>query len=281
VELHNADGTLLQTLSEASIHCLQELGWTPPEEFVVTAADGETDLYGIIYKPYDFDSNTRYPVIESNYPVVSVPRTFVPLDWAGALRAQALAQLGFVVFIVDTRGSGVRGKKFQDVIYRNWGRHEIPDHVAALRQVAETRRYMDLSRVGIFGHSWGGYFTIRAMLLAPELYRVGVASAPIVDVGCCARAHEPWMGLPQNNRDGYEYASNLHLAGNLEGELLLITGTNDVLFSEAMKMVDALIRAEKPYDLVVLPEQGHGYVGKAGTYVQEATRRYFQEHLKP
>ncbi len=281
VELRSADGTLLQTLSEASIHRLQELGWTPPEEFVVKAADGETDLYGILYKPYDFDSNTKYPVIELIYPVVVVPRTFVPLDWAGALRAQAIAQLGFVVFMVDGRGSYSRGKKFQDVIYRNWGRHEIPDHVAALRQVAETRRYMDLSRVGIFGHSWGGYFTIRALLLAPDLYHVGVASAPLVDVRCCARAHEPWMGLPQNNRDGYEYASNLPLAGNLEGQLLLITGTNDVLFSEAMKMVDALIRAGRPYDLMVLPEQGHGYRGKARAYVQEAIRRYFQEHLKP
>ena len=281
VELRSADGTLLQTLSEASIHRLQELGWTPPEEFVVKAADGETDLYGILYKPYDFDSNTKYPVIELIYPVVVVPRTFVPLDWAGALRAQALAQLGFVVFMVDARGSYSRGKKFQDVIYRNWGRHEIPDHVAALRQVAETRRYMDLSRVGIFGHSWGGYFTIRALLLAPDLYRVGVASAPIVDLRCCGRAHEPWMGLPQNNRDGYEYASNLPLAGNLEGQLLLITGTNTQLFSGAMKMVDALIRAGKPYDLMVLPEQGHGYRGKAGAYVREAIRRYFQEHLKP
>ena len=281
VEVRSADGILLQTLSQASIDRLREVGWTPPEEFVVKAADGETDLYGILYKPYDFDSNKKYPVIELTYPVVVVPRTFVPLDWAGALRAQALAQLGFVVFMVDGRGSGMRGKKFQDVIYRNWGRHEIPDHVAALRQVAETRRYMDLSRVGIFGHSWGGYFTIRALLLAPDLYRVGVASAPLIDVRCCARAHEPWMGLPQNNRDGYEYASNLPLAGNLEGQLLLITGTNDVLFSEAMKMVDALIQAGKPYDLMVLPEQGHGYRGMARAYVREAIRRYFQKHLKP
>ena len=283
VELRRADGTLLQTLSTANIDALKaELKWRPPEEFVVKAADGKTDLYGVLYKPYDFDPRKKYPVLELNYAAANVvPHTFIPFDWAPIIHAQALAQLGFVVFIVDARGTGGRGRNFLDVVYRNFGRYEIPDHVAALKQLAAKRPYMDLGRVGIFGHSWGGYFTLRALLLAPEVYHVGVASAPVVDTYTGAIAHEPFMGLPQNNKEGYEYASNLRFVHNLKGKLLLIVGTNDVLFAGTMKMVDALVRAGKPYDLIVLPEEGHGFRGTSAVYAREATRRYFQEHLQP
>ena len=283
VELRRADGTLLQTLSTANIDALKaELKWRPPEEFVVKAADGKTDLYGVLYKPYDFDPRKKYPVLELNYAAANVvPHTFIPFDWAPIIHAQALAQLGFVVFIVDARGTAGRGRDFLDVVYRNFGRYEISDHVAALKQLAAKRPYMDLGRMGIFGHSWGAYFTLRALLLAPEVYHVGVASAPVVDTYTGAIAHEPFMGLPQNNKEGYEYASNLRFAHNLKGKLLLIVGTNDVLFAGTMKMVDALVRAGKPYDLIVLPEEGHGFRGTSAVYAREATRRYFQEHLKP
>lgn len=169
----------------------------------------------------------------------------------------------------------------------NIGRHEIPDHVATLEQLAEKRPYMDLSRVGIFGHSWGGYFTIRALLLAPDVYHVGIASAPAPPEKLDVVVVEPWivagMGSPYNNKEGYEYASNLRFAGNLKGKLLLIHGTSDRTppFSHTMKMVEAFIRAGKPYDLIVFPKQGHRYTGKNRTYRREAVRRYFQEHLKP
>ncbi|MGH2397404.1 MAG: DPP IV N-terminal domain-containing protein, partial [bacterium] len=178
VDLRRTDGTLLQTLSKANIDALKELKWTPPEEFGVKAADQKTDLYGVLYKPYDFDPNGKYPVIEEIYAgpyITQVPRTFT--EWLGVFH-QALAQLGFIVFVVDGRGTPERGKGFQDLVYGNFGRHEIPDHMAALRQLAQQRPYMDLSRVGIFGHSWGGYFAIRAMLLAPDVYHVGIARAP-------------------------------------------------------------------------------------------------------
>lgn len=280
VELRRADGTLLQTLAQANIDALKELKWKPPEEFVVKAADGETDLYGVLYKPYDFDPGKKYPVIEYIYAGPQrrvVPHTFI-------YSSAAWAQLGFIVFIVDGRGTPERGKAFQDVVYRNIGRYEIPDHVATLRQLAEERPYMDLSRVGVFGHSWGGHFAIRALLQAPEVYHVGIALAPDVDF----YTHgvwdlEPYMGLPQDNKEGYDYGSNLWLAGNLKGKLLLIHGTSDVSvpFAVTMKMVEALIRAGKPYDLIVLPEQSHGLSGTSLTYSREAVRRYFQEHLKP
>jgi len=288
VELRRADGVrLLQTLSEANIDALDELRWKEPEEFVVKAADGKTDLYGVLYKPFDFDPDKKYPVIESIYAgpeITFVPDTFT--DWR-VTYPQALAQLGFVVFKVDGRGTPDRGKAFQDVVYGNFGRHEIPDHLATLNQLAENRPYMDLSRVGIWGHSWGGYFAIRAMLLAPDVYHVGIASAPAVALSDFSRFIEAYMGLPENNEEAYEYGSNLRLADNLKGDVLLIHGTSDddVPFSATMKMVEAFARVGKPYDLIVLPEQTHAIGSSVAdgerSYVSEAIRRYFQEHLKP
>jgi len=287
VELRRADGTPLQTLSIANIDALGDLRWKPPEEFVVKAADGKTDLYGVLYKPFDLDLNKKYPVIELMYAgpqITFVPRTFT--DWRG-INPQALAQLGFITFKVDGRGTPERGKVFQDEVYGNFGSTEIPDHLAALKQLAKKRPYMDLSRVGIFGHSWGGYFAIRAMLLAPDVYHVGIASAPAVAMSDFSRFIEPYMGLPKNNEEAYEYGSNLRLAGNLKGKMLLIHGTSDddVPFSGTVKMVEALIRAGKPYDLLVLPEQTHAIGSSIAdgerSYVSEAIRRYFQEHLKP
>ena len=288
VELRRSDGTLLQALAKANVDALTELNWRPPEEFVVKAADGKTDLYGVLYKPYDFDPNKKYPVIESIYGVgTAVPHAFI--DPGGvdfhAEHAQALAQLGFIAFQVDNRGPfGERGKEFSDVTYGNTGRYEIPDHVTTLKQLAEKRPYMDLSRVGIFGHSFGGYMALRALLQAPDTYHVGIASAPQVDWNDVEPVRV--LSLPRNNKEGYEYASNLRLVGNLKGKLLLIHGTSDVYapFSQTMKMIEALIRAGKPYDLIVLPERGHSATGGSRidrTYLREAVRRYFQEHLKP
>ena len=283
VELRRADGTLLQTLSKANMDVLKELQWNPPEEFVVKAEDGNTDLWGVLFKPYDFDAIKKYPVIEVIYggPKVSVvPKTFTGYRYYYG-QALALAQLGFITFIVDARGTPERGKAFQDVVYGNLGRYEIPDHVVALKQLAEKRPYMDLSRVGIIGHSWGGYFTVRAMLQAPDVYHVGVASAAPAAGGPLTF----YMGLLRNNREAYEYASNLRLADNLKGKLLLIHGTSDniVPLSDTMKMADAFIRANKPFDMILIPEGGHRswQAGRSGTYWREAIRHYFQEHLNP
>ncbi|MEE9611299.1 MAG: DPP IV N-terminal domain-containing protein, partial [Desulfatiglandales bacterium] len=286
VELRRADGTLLRTLSEARIDSLRELGWIQPEEFVVKAADKETDLWGVLYKPFDFKPDRKYPVIEYIYggPQLSeVPHSFINY-WA--IFPQALAQLGYIVFVVDARGTPERGKVFQDVAFGNLGRHEILDHSKAVLQLADQRPYMDLDRVGIFGHSYGGYMTLRAMLLAPDVYHVGVASASLADL-YYGNAMEVYMGLPKDNQEGYEYGSNLPFAKNLKGKLLLIHGTSDraVPFSEAMKMAEAFIQAGKPVDMLIMPERNHNILpvmpnGK-GTYVGEAIRRYFQEHLRP
>ena len=246
-----------------------------------------TELHGFLYVPFDFDPGRRYPVIDYIYngPFTKwVPRTF--LDPRGA-QSQALAQLGFVVMIVDGRGTIGRGKAFQDVVHRRWGQHEIPDHAAALREVAATRPWMDTSRVGIHGGSWGGYMTLRAMLTHPDVYHVGVAVAFVADlIDHASLPIEGYMGLPEDNPEGFATASNLALADRLEGKLLLIHGTSDVnaTFSACMKMVSALVQAGKRHDLVVLPAADHWMQrgpGGEGAYLDRARREYFVEHLEP
>ena len=280
VELRGADGVLLQTLSTANIDALvSELNWHSPEEFVVKAADGGTDIYGHLYKPFDFDQDQKYPVIEVIYGIAEplARRTFAPVGPGPSL--DALAQLGFIVFVVDSRGTAGRGREFGHAVLGNIGRYEIPDHVAALRQVAEGRPYMDLSRVGIFGYSYGGYMAVRAMLLAPEVYHVGVAGAAISDMADHS-GNEVLIGSPEDNRDAYAYASNLPLAANLHGKLLMIHGTMDALvpFSHIMRMADAFDRAGKSYDMLVVPDVGHV---SPLVYAASAIPRYFQEHLNP
>jgi dipeptidyl aminopeptidase/acylaminoacyl peptidase len=263
VELRRADGTLLQKLAAANIEALRELKWSPPEEFTVKTADGKTDRHGVLYKPYDFDASRKHPVIAEMNPAA---RTFTGGRFS--LDPQALAQLGFIVFNLD-------------LAYR-FSTDGIPEQVAALQQLAAKRPYMDLRRVGVEGGSYPGYLALRAMLQAPEVYHVGVAVAPITDMA----EHSGWgtaLGPPASNKQLYEDASNLRLASNLKGKLLLIHGTSDaaVPFSHTMKMVDALVRADKRFDLIVLPEWGHWGNKRIEKYWAEAARRYFQEHLKP
>jgi dipeptidyl aminopeptidase/acylaminoacyl peptidase len=289
VELKTADGTLLRTLSKANFDDFKELQWTAPEEFVVKAADGKTDLYGVLYKPYDFDPSKRYPVIEVIYggPWESecVRSNLLPLGWGQT--ALELAQLGFITFVVDGRGTPERGKEFQDVVYGNIGRYEIPDHTAALKQLAEKRPYMDLNHVGVFGHSFGGYLALRALLLSPDVYHVAVCSDGSEGPPAYSPVDsEPYLGSPQKNRERYDYASNLWLVGNLKGKLLFIYGSfgGGPFFSDSffMKTLDALMRVDKPFDLLVVPDRPHSMLNvPRKNYWRRAMGRYFQEHLMP
>ncbi|MFN0181539.1 MAG: DPP IV N-terminal domain-containing protein [Gemmatimonadales bacterium] len=282
VELRSTSGALLRTLSTGTIDELVALGWTPPEEVVVKAADDSTDLHGVLYKPLGFDPAKKYPVVEYIYggpQGVITPRTFTAGGWQ-----QALAAVGFVVWVVDGRGTPERGKAFQDYSYRRFGQHQIPEHAMALRRAAESRPYLDLNRVGLYGWSWGGYMTIRGLLLAPELYRVGVSIMPVVDLSDhMATPLEAYMGVPASNPQGYAEGSSLTRVGSLRGQLMLIHGTSDVnaTFSATMKMVDALTRAGKEYDLVVVPELNHSLVGPARHYWMTRMWRYLANHLTP
>jgi dipeptidyl-peptidase-4 len=293
-ELRKADGTLIQTIVKADIGPLLKLGWTPPEEFIVKAADSTTPLYGVLFKPHDFDPSKTYPVVDFIYggPIIThVPRTFT----SSAL-PQALAQNGIIVFVVDNRGTPERGKAFHDVAFQNFGQFEVSDHVAALRQLAAARSYMDLGRVGIYGGSWGGYMTIRALLTAPEVFHVGVSIFPVADIDDHIPAIERYMGLPRDNKEGYRRASNIPLAEKLKGSLLIIAGTSDLNapLTSVFKMSKAFIEANRPFQMVVMPGQGHkmqmsfsfqkdGSIalrGNAG-FIYESIRRYFIEHLNP
>jgi dipeptidyl aminopeptidase/acylaminoacyl peptidase len=276
-DVRRADGTLVEMLSKANADAMLAVRPNPPEEFTAEAADGTTQLYGVLYKPYDFDPVKKYPIVDFIYAGPQMTR--VPRSYLSAAREQAFANLGLILFVVDARGTPERGKAFQDVVYKNIGRNEIPDHVAVLKQLAATRSYLDLKRVAAIGGSFGGYFAIRALLQAPESFQVGVAMAPLSDLR--QANHEAWMGKPEENEAAYDHASNLPLAGNLQGHLLLIHGTSDVNapFSATMQMIDALERANKPYDLVVLPEKDHN--AQNSSYSLQALKRYLVEHLNP
>ncbi len=284
VALRKSDGTLVRELAKADITKLTGLDWKEPEVFLVKAADGTTDLYGVLYRPFDFDPSRKYPVIDLQYMgnfTHMTPRVFHQ-TWLGD-EAQALTQLGFIVLVVDGRGTTGRGKAFQDFTYNSIGMIEVPDHAAALRQVAATRPWMDSTRVGITGFSWGGYYTLRALLTAPELYKVGVAGAPVVDLLAHVSPIEPYMGRPQDNAEAYARASNLPLASRLQGKLLMTIGTTDVnvTFNHTMRMADAFIKAGKHFDLLVMPEEAHGLTPAGLAYYKEARARYFVEHLRP
>jgi dipeptidyl aminopeptidase/acylaminoacyl peptidase len=285
-ELRAADGRLIRTLATSDTTALAELKRQPPEEFMVKAADGVTDLHGLLFKPYDFDPSRSYPVIGYVYNGpngIYVQKSFTSHANRN-LEAQALAQAGFITFLVDGRGTPERGKAFLDVIYQNIGQYEIPDHVATLQQLARERPYMDLNRVGLIGMQWpGSYMAVRGMLTAPEVYKAGVVRlSTVADIsGWPAETVEPYMGLPQDNPTGYAAASSLPLAKNLEGKLLIFTETDEVIapLSDVMKTLAALNQAGKPYDLVLWPERPQGIDYR--TYYMNLFRRFFTEHLRP
>lgn len=262
-ELRRADGTPVRTVWSAA-GLLDELPTPEPEPFTATAADGETALHGMIFRPSDFVPSRSYPVVEMIYGgpnVAVVPRSPLnPFLWVH----QALADAGFVVVSLDGRGTPGRGKAFQDAFHGRIGQGEIADHAAALRQAAADRPWMDLDRVGVMGHSWGGYFALRALLTAAGLYRVGVASAPAVDLEDFRVAVEPYMGcLPENCPEAYRAGSNTRLLDRLQGELLLLHGTadRDVPVGETLRLADALNGAGMRYDLVLFPGSSHGIPG--------------------
>ena len=270
-------GKILSQLTEANVDRVVEKGWKAPETFHFTAKDGETKLYGAIWKPTNFDPSKQYPVIDHSY---TGPHTQVyPRSFSRAFQNQSLAELGFVVMMVDGLGTSGRSKRFHDYSYKNMG-NNLEDHVLAIRHLGNTRSWIDTSRVGIFGHSAGGYDAGHAMLAFPETYKVGVASSADHDF----RMEKAWwpemyMGWPVD--DSYHEVSNITMAGNLKGKLLITHGALDdnVNPSATFKLAEALIRADKEFDLVIFPSQRHGYTGDFRKYFIKKRWNYFVEHL--
>ncbi len=247
----------------------------------VLAVDNATPLFGALYKPNDFDSARRYPVVAYIY---GGPfGTVVARSYTGSTMtrsAETLAAAGFVVVAIDVRGSAGRSKAFGDFTYGRIGQSEIPDYVAGLRQLSATRPWMDMSRVGIHGHSWGGYFAIRAMLTAPDMFKAGYAGAPgALDED--ALVNEPDMGLREANQNGYARGSNLALAPRLAGHLRIMHGTADANapLSSSLRLVDALIRAGKPVELLTMPGVDHNPTGTAQDYYRDDVIRFFRRTL--
>jgi dipeptidyl aminopeptidase/acylaminoacyl peptidase len=282
-ELRRADGSLVRVLETADVSALTAIGYQPPEIFRARASQGTEPLYGAIFRPPGFDSTRRYPVLLYIYagPFISVlPKTYV--GTAQQQLAAGMARMGYVVALVDARGTPGRSKAFQDAVYGRIGEIEIPEQVAAIREAAASRPYMDLDRAGVFGHSWGGYFAIRAMLTQPQLFKVGYGGAP-GELTEAAMINEPYQGLRRGREQEFDRSSNLPLAGALRGKLKLMHGTSDgnAPLSTTMRIVDALIKANKPYDLLIMPGQGHNPPGPFGVYYRRDMRRYFATHLPP
>jgi len=262
----------------------ESLGLVPPELLTLPAADGTTVLHAALYRPVGVRDGERCPLVVSVYGGPHAQR--VANDWLLTvdLRAQYLAQRGFAVLKVDNRGSANRGLAFEAPIYLKTGFVEIDDQVAAIRALAKRYEVVDLDRVGIYGWSYGGYATLMALARYPELFKVGVAGAPVThwdgyDTGYTER----YMSTPQKNPDGYRESSVMAHVERIQGKLLLVHGMVDenVHFRHTARLMVALAAAQKPYDVLVFPEERHMPRDAKGLEYQE--RRvldYFEQYLK-
>ncbi|MEO1697468.1 MAG: prolyl oligopeptidase family serine peptidase [Planctomycetota bacterium] len=276
-ELRDArNGSLAVELGRADAEPLLAAGWRAPERFAAKGRDGTTDVFGVVHTPTGFDPNQRYPVIEAIY--AGPHGHFVPKSWRVHRDVSQLVELGFVVVQIDGMGTNWRSKAFHDVCWRNVGDSGFPDRIAWLRAAAETRPWMDLERVGIYGGSAGGQSSTRALLAHGDVYSVAVS-----DCGCHDNRmdkiwwNEAWMGWPVGEH--YAESSNVDLAHRLEGDLLLVVGELDrnVDPASTMQVVDALIRADKDFDLLVVPGAGHG--AAESPYGRRRRQDHFVEHL--
>jgi dipeptidyl aminopeptidase/acylaminoacyl peptidase len=283
VSLRAADGTLVREVLRADTTALDALGLTPAEEFCVKAADGVTDLWGVLYKPRDFDPTKKYPVIEQVYggpQLQFAAHTFPFANVYGGTLA-ALTELGACVVVLDARGTPGRSKAFHDAVFKSWAGHLADDHAGAIQQLAESRPYLDLGHVGVVGHSWGGYTAVRLGADRPDVYAATVASAPGFDPYASV-LYECYLGLPQEpgGRAVYDAANALDLAASLTRPLLIAAGTSDhCTWTEAVKMSEELIQAGVEHELVTLPEQYHAYDIAHDRYYHRKLARFFATHL--
>jgi dipeptidyl aminopeptidase/acylaminoacyl peptidase len=282
--LRDRTGEVVMELAKADPTRLYAAGFAAPERAVVKSADGVTDLYCSVYKPHDFDPAQKYAVLDEVYPgpqCSAAPLRF-PLS-GGILVATAewpvFGALGFVVVVVDGRGSALRTKSFQDAARLEAGGLFVDDHAAAIQQLAADRPWMDLDRVGIMGHSAGGWASARAILQRPDAFRVAVSSCGNHDNRI---NHVGWAEKFYGVAEDFDYAgqSNASLADRLQGKLYLIHGEMDdnAVPHATMRLVDALITANKDFDLLIVPNAVHQGVLRSGYWVRKRWD-YLVEHL--
>ena len=270
------DGRLVCELERADWAPLLQTGWRAPERFVAKGRDGTTDIFGVLFRPTNFDPSRKYPVIEDIY--AGPQAAFVPKNFHAYYKAQALAELGFVVVKIDGMGTSQRSKAFHDVCWKNLADSGFPDRILWMQAAAKQSPYLDLTRVGIFGGSAGGQSSTCALLTHGDFYKVGVS-----DCGCHDNRmdkiwwNELWMGWPIGQH--YAEQSNVTLAPKLQGKLLLIVGEMDTNVDPAstMQVVHALIKADKDFDLLVIPGSDHG--SAESPYGTRRRQDFFVRHL--
>ena len=277
--LRDSSGRLIANLEKADISRLAATGWKPPTPIVVKARDGVTDLYGLMYLPTKLIRTKKYPIIDYIYPGPQGgsigPRVFA----ASRGDNQALAELGFVVVQIDGMCNPLRSKKFHDSCYGNMADNTLEDQIAGIKQLSAKYPFIDATRVGIWGHSGGGFATAAAMFRYPDFFKVGISESGNHD----NRNYEDdwgerYIGLLSG--DNYEKQANQTVAKNLKGHLLLAHGTMDdnVPPSNTLLVVDSLIKANKDFDLLMIPNARHGY-GSASFYMMRRRWDYFVRYL--
>ena len=283
--LRDAAGKMLQTIEKADVSKLVASGWRAPKQFTVKGRDGKTDIYGLMFTPSKLDSTKKYPIIDYIYPGPQSgsvgSRSFSPARGDH----QALAELGFVVVAIDGMGTPGRSKAFHDAYYGNMGDNTIPDQVAGIKELAKQYSFIDGEKVGIWGHSGGGFATASAMFKFTDFFDVGIAESGNHD----NRNYEDdwgerYQGLVEKkgpNEDNYTDAANQTYAKNLKGKLMLVHGEMDdnVPPYNTQLVVDALVKAGKDFDLIMLPHARHGY-GADNNYVMRRRWDYFVKNLR-
>jgi len=275
----NIDGKLITNLEKTDISRLAEAGWKPVAPFSVKAHDGKTDIYGLMYTPTHLDPNKKYPVIDYIYPG---PQGGSVGGWSFAASRgdnQALAELGFIVVQIEGTSNPLRSKSFHDMSYGNMAENTLPDQVTGIRQLAQRYAYIDTARIGIWGHSGGGFATACAMFRYPDFFKVGIAESGNHD----NRNYEDDWGERYDGlvtQSNYEAQANEMYAKNLKGKLMLAHGLmdNNVPPENTLLVVEALERANKDYDLVIFPNSAHGY-GAFSPYMMRRRWDYFVKNL--
>ncbi|MFW6347766.1 MAG: alpha/beta hydrolase family protein, partial [Cyclonatronaceae bacterium] len=281
--LRDARGEEIMMLEEADISELENVGWQFPEPFTVKARDFETDLYGLMFKPSDFDESQKYPIIVSLYPgpqTGSVGTRAFRTSRRG--QAQALAELGFIVIQVDAMGTPMRSREFHTAYYGDMADNGLPDQRAAVEQLARRHDFIDLSRVGIYGHSGGGFATAAALFNHGDFFHVGVAGAGNMDNrGYTYYWGEKYQGPLEETESGDTFTNQAlqYQVDGLVGDLMISYGTGDsnVHPNMTLLVIDALIEQNKDFELLVMPNRGHGYANES--YALRRSWDYFTRHL--
>jgi len=261
VELRHVSDMKMTPIEKGDMSAQLATGWKPPEVFVSKARDGKTDIWGIVVKPLNYDPNKKYPVIEQIY--AGPQGSFVPKTWGGGQALQSTAELGFVLVQIDGMGTNNRSKAFHDVAWRDLGDAGFPDRIAWHKAYAAKNPWYDITRVGLYGTSAGGQNAMGGLLFHPEFYKVAYSNS-----GCHDNRmdkiwwNEQWMGWPLGPH--YERSSNMVNAGKLQGHLMLVIGEFDTNVdpSSGYQVVNSLIQSQKYFDLLVVPNGGHGAGGQ-------------------